>query len=628
MKSLNFAQKMTVVTCFIVALALASLSVANYQVVKEHTKQSLQTNLHEMSQMTSNNIANWLNGKLRSMEAIAVQTDNIDVEMNIDGLKLIYQAGDFVSVYLGSEAGDMIMNDPEEFLPADYDPRKRPWYIETKAAMSSSYTEPYMDVSTNTVLISTATPVKNGQQFIGVAAADLSLGHVVKTLSSLDFSGSGHAYIVSKTGVVLVHSDPNLNGKSISDLYGQTKLTFTEELQEVNIENKPLLVGFYPIKGVPTVDWYIAVEIDKEHAYSTISDIFNLSVLFTPIIILISMLVVWLLLMKLTQPLRTLQIAMQNVAEGERDLTKRLEIESRDEIGQLAESFNSFVENIHQMMKAFKINSDQMNVIAGTINQDSIGSQQEMDKQRKETEQVAAAVAQMSSASSEIATNAQGASDAAKEADDESEHTNHVVGQAVQTIKGLAESLDSAEKVIDDLEHEVTEISSVLEVITGIAEQTNLLALNAAIEAARAGEQGRGFAVVADEVRNLAGKTRLSTEEINAKITSLQEGAKRAVQTMKESRMISVQSVNKAEEAGESLAKISCAISRISDMNMQIAAASEEQTSVSEELSRNVVNISDSTEHTFESANKNVKTSDSLSKISQTIEEGVNHFAI
>ena len=358
------------------------------------------------------------------------------------------------------------------------------------------------------------------------------------------------------------------------------------------------------------------------------SEIRNLSFILTPIAIFLSMVVISLLLGKMTQPLRKLQVAMKDVAQGEGDLTRRLEIESKDEIGQLAESFNSFVHNIHVMMIDFKANSGQMNTIAEVMNQTSQSSQQEMEKQRRETEQVATAVAEMSSASNEIAMNAQGAAEAARDADQEGEVTNKVVEEAIASIQGLATNLDSAETVIAELDQEVAQISTVLEVIKGIAEQTNLLALNAAIEAARAGEQGRGFAVVADEVRNLAGKTQVSTEEINAKITSLQDGAKRAVDTMRQSKETSIVSVQKAGEAGESLAKISEAIARISDMNVQIATASEEQTNVSEEISRNVVNIADSTEATFASSNQIVETSSELSSIGRTIDQEVNKFII
>lgn len=628
MKNLGFSKKIIIATCSIIAVALTSLSVVNYNVVEKQTTASLQSNLKEMSRTSSSNIAGWLNGKLSSIEAVAASTGPISEDMNRNELALIKNAGGYVYVYVGSEQGVMVMDDPNEKLPADYDPRGRPWYTKTKSTMSSSFTEPYVDATSSAVLISTATPIRQNGSFAGVAAGDLSLNYIVETLSEINFNGIGHAYIVSKEGKILVHSDSSLNGKNISEVYSGSNLTIQPELAETNNAGKEVLVGFFPITGVPTVDWSLAVEINKNQAYASMSEIRNLSFILTPIAILLSMIVISVLLGKLTQPLRKLQVAMKDVAQGEGDLTRRLEIESKDEIGQLAESFNSFVHNIHVMMIDFKANSGQMNTIAEVMNQTSQSSQQEMEKQRRETEQVATAVAEMSSASNEIAMNAQGAAEAARDADREGEVTNKVVEEAIASIQGLATNLDSAETVIAELDQEVAQISTVLEVIKGIAEQTNLLALNAAIEAARAGEQGRGFAVVADEVRNLAGKTQVSTEEINAKITSLQDGAKRAVETMRQSKETSIVSVQKAGEAGESLAKISEAIARISDMNVQIATASEEQTNVSEEISRNVVNIADSTEATFASSNQIVETSSELSSIGRTIDQEVNKFII
>ncbi len=628
MKNYGFSKKITISTCSIITIALTTLSIINYNVVKKQTTSSLQSNLKEQSRTSSNNIAGWLNGKLASIEAVAEYTDKISEGMNIDGLKLIHKAGGYASVYLGSEQGVMVTNDPDEFLPADYDPRVQTWYKDTKSAMSSSFTEPYVDVGTKEILISTSTPIRHNGVFRGVAAGDLSLNYVVDALSDINFDGIGHAYIVSKDGKVLVHNDSSLNGKQISQIYSGGNLAIKPELTEATRGGQDVLVGFFPISGVPSVDWSLAVEIDKNKAYVAMSEIRNLSFIFTPIAILISLIVISLLLNKLTEPLRRLQIAMKDMAQGDGDLTHRLSITSKDEIGQLAESFNTFVTNIHNMMIDLKANSNRMNTIANQMNEISVNSQTEMNKQRRETEQVATAVAEMSSASSEIAFNAQGAAEAARIADQEGEVTNQVVEEAIKSIEGLAHNLDTAEVVISELDHEVAQISTVLEVIKGIAEQTNLLALNAAIEAARAGEQGRGFAVVADEVRNLAGKTQLSTEEINSKITSLQEGAQRAVESMRKSKETSIVSVQKAGEAGQSLTKISEAIARISDMNLQIATASEEQTNVSEEISRNVVNISDATEANFESSNDVVATSTELSDIGNAIEQEVNKFII
>ncbi|WP_019613964.1 methyl-accepting chemotaxis protein [Psychromonas ossibalaenae] len=628
MNNLGFSRKIILASGIILTVALIILAVVNYIVVMKHTRTSLQSNLEETSQNASTNIANWLNDKLLATKAVAKGTTEISPTMDRSKLSMIKDAGNFIYVYVADEAGTMVMDNPEEKLPADYDPRVRPWYTKTKQLGSASFTAPYIDATSGALLISVTAPIKINSSFDGVAAGDLSLGYIGDTLGQVNFSGTGHVYLIDSDGKVLVHKDKSLGDKNIRELYPNNDIKIQSQLVEVETSTGTHLIGFFPIEGVPSVNWYLAVEIDKEQAFSSMEDIRNLSLLLTNAAVLIAVVLLSLLLMQLTKPLHDLQAAMRDIAEGNGDLTKRLDIKSNDEIGRLAEHFNTFVANIHSMMKVFKSQSEEMTIIASQMNDISSQSKYEMNRQRQETEQVATAVAEMSAAAGQIAVNAQGAAEAAQDADNEGQVINQVVDEAISSIQGLADNLGEAEQVIAELEIEVTDISTVLDVIKGIADQTNLLALNAAIEAARAGEQGRGFAVVADEVRNLAGKTQDSTEEINAKIASLQNGAARAVESMKKSRETSDVSVQKAGEAGLSLSRISESVSRISEMNIQIATASEQQTNVTEEIARNVTNISDATEVTNEAANETVKTSEQLSAIGAQIIKDVDQFVI
>ena len=628
MANLSFSQKITVASAIIITIGLVILSVVNYGIVKKNTQSNLQSNLEEASHTASINIANWLNGKLLAIQSVADMTDNISNDMDRSLLSIVRKSNEFIYVYVASEQALMVMDDPKEVLPADYDPRTRPWYIAAKKLGAGSFTEPYRDATTGDMVISGLAPIKKSGQFTGVAAGDISLDYISEMLGLVNFSGTGQVFLVSKSGDILVHNDSNMQGKNLADIYPNHNSNLQANLTEQSRAGKDYLVGYYAIKNVPSLDWYLAVEVDEDKAFASMDDIRNGSLILTPVSVIITIILLTLLLNRLTKPLRELKVAMQDIAEGDADLTQRLEVNSQDELGELAKHFNRFVDNIHVMMQDFKVQSDDMNVIAQQMNDISEQSKHEMGQQRQETEQVATAVAEMSAAAAEIALNAQGAAEAARDADDEGLVINQVVEEAISSIQGLADNLSSAEKDIADLEVEVAGISTVLDVIRGIADQTNLLALNAAIEAARAGEQGRGFAVVADEVRSLAGKTQESTKEINAKIESLQNGAHRAVESMKKSRTTSDISVQKAGEAGTSLGKISQSVSRISDMNLQIATASEEQTNVTEEIARNVTNISDSTERTYEGANQTVSTSQQLSGIGENINKEVNKFKI
>lgn len=295
----------------------------------------------------------------------------------------------------------------------------------------------------------------------------------------------------------------------------------------------------------------------------------------------------------IVRPVNEVVNALRDMAEGDGDLTKRIHVASKDEVGELAHWFNVFAERVHDIVGKFKDSAINLSAAAeqlsSTITKTSAGAL----RQQSEIEHVAKAMSEMSTTVEEVARNVGMSANDAQKADDESTKGADVVTQTMSAINALARDIDQASEVITNLQKETDSIGSVLDVIRGIAEQTNLLALNAAIEAARAGEQGRGFAVVADEVRTLASRTQASTEEIQNMITKLQTGANQAVQVMVKGKDQAASSVDHASRAGQSLQNITRAVSVIKDMSNQIASASEEQSAVSLEINRNINNISD-----------------------------------
>ncbi|TEW51391.1 methyl-accepting chemotaxis protein [Psychromonas sp. RZ5] len=628
MSKLGFSQKIILSSSSIIALSLIVLSFINYQSMKTTLNQQVRQNLQETSEAASHNMTEWLNAQLNIIKIAAKSADVISPNMDRSTLALLSSASEFSTVYVANEQGVMVMDDPSIQLPSDYDPRKRPWYQKTKSTNSVSFTSPYIDATSGALLISTTAPITKSNKFIGVAAGDLTLTYIANILKSIDFSGIGNAYLVDSAGNILAHTNPELNEKNISDIYNNNDIQLKKELSKVKVGEQTKLLGFYPIEGVQSINWSLAVEIDEGLAFAALNKMKRDSILCTLVGLIASIILIMIQLKILMRPLHLLRIALSDLSQGNGDLTHRLTVNGNDEINQPAKHVNTFIQHIHEMMTKFKQQSTEMNDIAEQINDSSHESSQQMEKQRNETDQVATAVAEMSSAANEIASNAQNASNAAQEADSEGAVVTEVVNVAIKSIQGLASKLQDAEEVIVELETEVDGISSVLAEIISIADQTNLLALNAAIEAARAGEQGRGFAVVADEVRNLAGKTQESTEVINAKIASLQSGAKRAVNAMIESKNTSEDSVEKAAEAGQSLTRISQAITRISDMNLQIATASEEQTNVTEEITRNIINISDATDETSNTASQTAINSEKLTTIGRAIDKQVKQFVI
>jgi methyl-accepting chemotaxis protein len=341
---------------------------------------------------------------------------------------------------------------------------------------------------------------------------------------------------------------------------------------------------------------------------------------------LISLFLAYLTISDITKGVAQVQKTADELAAG--NLTARVDYKSKDEVGrisdavnQIADQFHSAVGKIMDSVSQLASAAEETSVVTGQTNEG-------INQQLTETSQVATAINEMSATVQEVARNAVDAAGAAQEADTTFVQGKQVIDKVITAIGDLAGEVEKAGGVIQELEGESKNIGSVLDVIKSIAEQTNLLALNAAIEAARAGEQGRGFAVVADEVRTLAGRTQESTQEIEEMITRLQSGANNAVKVMAEGKEMTLVGVDQAAAAGEALQTINESVTRISDMNTQIASAAEEQSAVTEEINRSIVNINQVAEQSATGAQHVSAASDDLARLAEQLKGLVENFKI
>lgn len=326
------------------------------------------------------------------------------------------------------------------------------------------------------------------------------------------------------------------------------------------------------------------------------------------------------------KPMEEAVQTMKQISDG--DLTMEINSNSNDEVGHLLQGMSAMVTNLHEVITRLLAMSQQLGQSSTQLRQQADETNAGVSEQLLETEQVATAMNEMSATVQEVARNAADAADAASRAHNDANDGQQVVEKAISSIHTLDSGIQSSADAIRKLQDETSEIGGVLDVIRGIAEQTNLLALNAAIEAARAGEQGRGFAVVADEVRTLAGRTQQSTQDIQTMIERLQSGANETVSSMQRSIEQVQDSVETTVQAGQALETITSAVTIINDMNLQIASAAEEQSSVAEEINRNVVNINQVAEQSAEGVSKTASASDELNHLTNELSQLVGRFKV
>ncbi|UVL57127.1 methyl-accepting chemotaxis protein [Pseudomonas sp. B21-035] len=547
------------------------------------------------------------------------------------GLDKLADVNDQTVLATGVRASEYYLCPRESKKACVIDPA--PYKVGDKVVMLASFVEPIMIDGT----------------FQGIAGADLSVNFIQELLNTADrqlYDGAGELALVSGNGrLVAFTKDPGKFGEKASDVLDANAAATLAQLSGENLhyevdQGAGRIELYLPFKIANTdARWTLLLELpisavmaDVQKLQSDLSDqrrtdITGMTVVGLGIAAL-GLLVIWLLAHGIARPLRQMVAMLDDIAQGEGDLTRRLSSDRADELGSIAKGFNTFLSKLQAMISQVVASVQKVSDSSEHTADIAIRTNQGVHKQMAEIDLVATAVHEMTATAQDVARNATHAAQAASNADQAAHQGLAIVRDTSSSISALAEEIGRAVGVVQNLARDSENINAILTAIRAIAEQTNLLALNAAIEAARAGEQGRGFAVVADEVRNLAQKTQQATEEIQQMIQQLQQGTRDVVRVMEDSQGKTDDSVQQAARAAQALESITQAVSVINDMNTQIASAAEEQSAVAEDINRNVINIGQVANEVAGGADESSTASAELTKLAEQQRRLINQFRV
>ncbi|WP_299801550.1 methyl-accepting chemotaxis protein [uncultured Shewanella sp.] len=625
--TLTIKHKIQLAVLLVIVTITATLALIATKQLNLQTENAIATRFSLQAEAVSNNIFSWLADKKRIISANEAPLKNgLD---NAKELELSIHAGGFINLYMGLESGQVISGDKTVEIPVDFDGRSRPWYRDAYNSHEIITTRPYVDISGDTVV----TLAKRFNGLVsGVLAADLSIAYITEQIDNLNITNSGFAFLLDENNKILAFRDRSYaqqDAKRLSQQLTQSMIQSLRNSGEIDTiewqDGEQKLIRLTPLKGT---NWTLGLVEDKSLAYQAIEQQIQQSLFAVTILAIIILLIASVAVSYLFKPLQQLSLAIETLSKGDGDLTQRFAANREDEIGQLERHMNRFLASLQLMIKAISDDTEQLIKQIHESADIATKASDGVNGQHQDVDQIATAIHEMSATASEVANHAEMTANAAHVSTQACVEGNQVIVKSSDSIELLSEQLGDASKVVSALEENATEINQILSTIQAIAEQTNLLALNAAIEAARAGEQGRGFAVVADEVRVLSHRTQDSTEEIRAMIATLQQNSQKAVASMASSTDIAHNSVEFANQAKLSLESITNSITEISDMAIQIASAAEEQRAVSEDISRNTQAISD-TSHQLSSQTQEV--SDNAVQMLQTssgLSERVSRFKI
>ncbi|MDC0611328.1 methyl-accepting chemotaxis protein [Vibrio sp.] len=638
MNKLSLKQILLISVLSLVGISVAISSYLSYLKQEQNLAQAISSSSAELAMNHAKALEQFISEKVDGLKSIGQLYKDHPLPGNSDQdyielAKVFANSMNTGSSFIGFEKnGDAFWSLETATWPNhkfNGDVRTKSYYKDGRKAEVPSMTEPYPDSSDASIYwISMVQKIQQGM--IGV---DMKLGFLNSLVKDAAGTQGNVALILNKDTTVLASSDVDnikvsikansldwfkavaenvVNQASLTQEYqhGQKKIAFSHQIK------------------VADKTWYFVLILDKAEAFHALAEARNASIITTIIVTLISLIIAYFVIQLAYKPILSLKAMISSLASGEGDLTQRLEVKSKDDLGQIADNVNKFISNLQEMMVEIKNSSV---VLHDNISQMKVFSENNakiLDNHVIETEQVVTAIEEMNATSSSMATDIANAASLAQQTNDKSDISRNIVAKSKQNISELIEGVEVSAKHVQNMSSETENINTILSVIGDIAEQTNLLALNAAIEAARAGDQGRGFAVVADEVRNLATRTKTSTEQIEEALTRLLKGSQEIVSAMEDTKAKCWETSSESDNVVESLSEITNAIIQINELSTQIATAAEEQSSVTHDVSRNMNSLSEIVNDLAENGEQSLSRMTDITQVDHQLSQIVGRFKL
>ncbi|ELV8635999.1 methyl-accepting chemotaxis protein [Vibrio vulnificus] len=590
-KTLSLKSKLSISASIAIMLSGLCVELMSFNASMNKLKDDIHRTVNNEVSSYSRYVQSWFNAKGSALSALTDEAYESSIIKHLQQIK--YSAG-FENVFLAYPDGSEKNADNIVLSEGNDDPRLWPWYVEAQRNPNKVFIDnPSIASASGSNVVSLGKAVLfNGQQL--VVGADIKIDDIVSGLNQAVLPGDGYMMLVNKQGKIFAHSNAEYLNKDV-DVLGLNYARIVESISSkkeliTDVFKKETLVFAKNIDETPLV---AVMVIDYASMTKPIyKTLFN-QMLFS-VFIVFGLTGLFNIFCRLWfQPLYNVSSALRKIAHGNGDLSRRINVESEDEIGALAKDFNLFSERLEKLINHVQNQSSHLEISSQETKKRGEDALDEINHQQNELSLLDESISQLNIATRDIADNAANASQVTNNSEKETAEGHSMFLNAKKSVHELADELKQAHVVVGELTSHAADISVVLSTIQGIAEQTNLLALNAAIEAARAGEQGRGFAVVADEVRVLSQRTHSSTEEIQTTISKLQTITERAVVLMGNSADLAEGAVVETDNASTALEKISASLGLIRDMVSQIATAAEEQSHVTNEVSQNIKVIND-----------------------------------